>query len=164
MTAPNPSRLSDLHSVRFRHPLIRSAVRQSASVLQRRQVHEALAEVLRAEPDRRGWHQAAVISGTPGPGANELEEAAGRARRRGALAVAVIALQRAAELSPARPRARRLLAAAELAFELGQRDLVLPILREVEQLDPDRSSGRAPPGSKNSSRRGHWATRRGPHR
>jgi DNA-binding CsgD family transcriptional regulator len=43
----------DLHSVRFRHPLIRSAVRQSASLLQRRRVHEALAEVLRAEPDRR---------------------------------------------------------------------------------------------------------------
>jgi DNA-binding CsgD family transcriptional regulator len=127
----------DLHSVRFRHPLIRSAVRQSASVLQRRHVHEALAKVLRAEPDRRVWHRAALISGTHEQIADELEEAAGRARRRGALAVAVTALQRAAELSPAGPRARRLLAAAELAFELGQRDLVLPILREVEQLDPD---------------------------
>jgi DNA-binding CsgD family transcriptional regulator len=127
----------DLHSVRFRHPLIRSAVRQSASLLERRRVHEALAEVLRAEPDRRVWHRAALISGTHEQIANELEEAAGRARRRGALAVAVTALQRAAELSPPGPRARRLLAAAELAFELGQRDLVMPILREVEQLDPD---------------------------
>ena len=127
----------DLHSVRFRHPLIRSAVRQSASLLQRRRVHEALAEALRAEPDRRVWHRAALISGTQKEIANELEEAAGRARRRGALAVAVTALQRAAELSPPGPRARRLLAAAELAFELGQRDLVTPILREVEQLDPD---------------------------
>jgi DNA-binding CsgD family transcriptional regulator/tetratricopeptide (TPR) repeat protein len=127
----------DLHSVRFRHPLIRSAVRQSASLLQRRRVHEALAEVLRTEPDRRVWHRAALISGTHEEIANELEEAAGRARRRGALAVAVTALQRAAELSPPRQRARRLLAAARLAFELGQRDLVLPILREVEYLDPD---------------------------
>ena len=59
------------------------------------------------------------------------------ARRRGALAVAATALQRAAELSPPEQRARRLLTAAELAFELGQRDLVLPILREVEHLDPD---------------------------
>src|ERR1700683_992635 len=122
MTAPNPSRLSDLHSVRFRHPLIRSAVRQSASVLQRRQVHEALAEVLRAQPDRRVWHRAALISGTHEEIANELEEAAGRARPRGALAVAVPALQRAAELSPPRQRPRRLLSAARLAFELGQRD------------------------------------------
>jgi DNA-binding CsgD family transcriptional regulator len=127
----------DLHTVRFRHPLIRSAVRQSASLLQRRRVHEALAEVLRAEPDRRVWHHAALISGTHEEIANELEEAAGRARRRGALAVAVTALQRAAELSPPGPRAGRLLAAAELAFELGQRDLVMPILREVDQLDPD---------------------------
>lgn len=127
----------DLHSVRFRHPLIRSAVRQSASLLQRRRVHEALAEVLRAQPDRRVWHRAALISGTHEEIANELEEAAGRARARGALAVAVTALQRAAELSPPRQRPRRLLSAARLAFELGQRDLVTPILREVGYLDPD---------------------------
>ena len=127
----------DLHSVRFRHPLIRSAVRRSASVLRRRRVHEALAEVLRADPDRRAWHRAALISGTHEQIADELEEAARRARRRGALAVAVTALQRAAELSPPGQRARRLLAAAGLAFELGQRDLIMPMLREVEQLDPD---------------------------
>jgi DNA-binding CsgD family transcriptional regulator len=127
----------DLQSVRFRHPLIRSAVRQSASLLHRRRVHEALAEVLRAEPDRRVWHRAALISGTHEEIANELEEVAGRARRRGALSVAFTALQRAAELSPPTQRAQRLLAAAELAFELGQRDLVMPILREVEHLDPD---------------------------
>ncbi|HZZ54195.1 MAG TPA: AAA family ATPase [Trebonia sp.] len=126
----------DLNRVHFRHPLIRSAVRQSASLLERRRVHEALAQVLRAEPDRRVWHRAALIYGTHEEVANELEEAAGRARRRGALAVAVTALQRAAELGPPGPRAERLLAAAELAFELGQRDLVLPLLREVEQLDP----------------------------
>ena len=127
----------DLQSVRFRHPLIRSAVRQSASLLERRRVHEALAEVLRAEPDRRVWHRAALISGTQEEIADELEEAAGRAQRRGALAVAVTALQRAADLSPPRQRPRRLLAAARLAFELGQRGLVSQMLREVEQLDPD---------------------------
>lgn len=126
----------EMHSVRFRHPLIRSAVRQSASLPQRRRVHEALAKVLRAEPDRRVWHRAALISGTHEEIASELEEAAGRARRRGAIAVAVTALQRAAELSPPGQRARRLLVAAELAFELGQRDVGMPMLREVEQLVP----------------------------
>ncbi|MCW2506117.1 MAG: transcriptional regulator, LuxR family [Actinomycetia bacterium] len=127
----------DLHSVRFRHPLMRSAVCQSASLSWRRRVHEALAEVLRGEPDRRVWHRAALISGAHEEIANELEQAAGRARRRGANAVAVTALQRAAKLSPPTQRARRLLAAAQLAFELGQRDVVLPMLREVEHLDPD---------------------------
>jgi len=126
----------DLHSVRFRHPLIRSAVRQSGSLRERRRVHEALAEVLRDQPDRRVWHRAALISGTHEEVANELAEAALRARRRGALAVAVTALRRSAELSPPGQRAGRLLAAAQLAFELGQRDLVAPILREVEYLDP----------------------------
>src|SRR5258708_9268901 len=127
----------DLHSVRFRHPLIRPAVRHSASLQRPPRLHAALAEVLRAEPDRRVWHRAALISGTHEEIANELEEAAGRPRRRGPLAVAVTALQRAAKLSPAKQRAPRLLAAAELAFELGQRDLVMPLLREVEHLDPD---------------------------
>ena len=66
----------DLHSVRFRNPLIRSAVRQSASLLERRRVHEALAEVLGAEPDRRVWHRAALISGTH----EEIADAVGKAR------------------------------------------------------------------------------------
>jgi hypothetical protein len=139
----------DLNRVHFRHPLIRSAVRQSASLGERRRVHEALAEVLRAEPDRCVWHRATLISGIHEQIASELEEAAGRARRRGALAVAVTALQRAAELSPPGPRARRLLAAAGLAFELGQRDLVRSLLREVEQLHP---GPRPPPVSSSAIR------------
>jgi DNA-binding CsgD family transcriptional regulator len=126
----------DLRAVRFRHSLIRSAVRQSASVPLLRRIHEALAEVLRAAPDRRVWHRAALIGGMHEEIADELEEAARRARQRGAIAVAVTALQRAAELSPPTQHARRLVAAAELAFELGQRDVVMPMLRDVARLDP----------------------------
>ena len=55
--------------------------------------------------------------------------------RRGAIAVAVTAMRRAAELSEPASRSRRLLAAAGLAVELGRSDVVVPLLREVNQLD-----------------------------
>jgi len=125
----------DLQTLRFRHPLIRSAVAQSAGVGDRRRVHEALASVLIDQPDRRAWHRAALLSGEHEEIALELEQAATRAQRRGAIAVAVSALRRAAELSEPTNRARRLLGAARLAVELGRRDVVAPLLREVDQLD-----------------------------
>jgi hypothetical protein len=125
----------DMQAVRFRHPLIRSAVRQSASLPQLRRIHEVLARVLQADPDRRVWHRAALIGGTHEEIANELEEAARRARQRGAIAVAITALQRAAELSPPAQQAQRLIAAAHLAFELGQFEVVIPMLRDVARLD-----------------------------
>ena len=68
----------DVNSIRFRHPLVRSAVRQSAGVQQRRRVHEALAATFDADRDRRVWHRAALLSGTHEEVASELEEA-GRA-------------------------------------------------------------------------------------
>jgi DNA-binding CsgD family transcriptional regulator len=127
----------DTEKVRFRHPLMRSAVRQRVGLANARRIHEALAEVLRDDPDRRVWHRAAPVSGVHEEIAAELEQAAVRARRRGALAVAVSALRRAAELTEASGRARLLIAAAELAFELGQRDAVADMLSEVALLDPD---------------------------
>jgi DNA-binding CsgD family transcriptional regulator len=125
----------ELQTFRFRHPLIRSAIAQSAGVGDRRRVHETLANVLADQPDRRAWHRAALLSGEHEEIALELEEAGLRARRRGAVAVAVSALRRAAELSEPASRSRRLLAAAGLAVELGQRDVVVPVLREVHQLE-----------------------------
>lgn len=124
-----------LRTVRFRHPLIRSAVNQSNSVSARIRAHEALAEVLIDQPDRRVWHRAAMISGEHEDVAVELEEAAGRSRERGAIGVAISALRRAGELSGKGTGGRRLLAAASLAFELGRPDLVVPLLREVESFE-----------------------------
>jgi ATP/maltotriose-dependent transcriptional regulator MalT len=65
----------------------------------------------------------------------ELEEAAGRARQRGAISVAVTALQRAGDLSGPATGARRLLGAAALACELGRPGVVADILRDVERFD-----------------------------
>ncbi len=126
----------DERGLRFRHPLMRSAVSQAAPIERRRQAHEALAEVLSGQPDRSVWHRAALISGQHESIAVDLEQAAARARRRGAAGVAVLALRRAADLSTREQRLPRLLAAATLAFELGQVEVVTALLREAERLDP----------------------------
>jgi len=101
----------------------------------RRRVHGALADVLQDQPDRRAWHRAALLTGEHEDIAQELEEAGARARRRGAVPVAVIAMRRAAELGEPTSRSRRLLAAAGLAVELGRRDVVTPLLEVVSELD-----------------------------
>jgi DNA-binding CsgD family transcriptional regulator len=119
--------------VRFRHPLIRSAVYQDAGVAGRRAAHLALADVLSDDPDRSAWHRAAAALGPDPDVAAGLEAAASRARRRGAIAVAVAALERAATLTADPPlRGTRLVRAADLAFELGRRDIVTRTLREAD--------------------------------
>lgn len=107
--------------LRFRHPLVGSAVYQSGSTAERLAAHAALATVLADQPDRRAWHRAAAAIGPDDEAAADLDAVAGRARRRGAVVIAVDALRRAAALTvDARKRADRLLRAAELAAELGQ--------------------------------------------
>ena len=122
--------------LRFHHPLVRSAIYQAASISERGAAHAALAKALTHDPDRRAWHLAAAATGPDEKVALELDEAAARAQRRGATAVAVAALESAARLSddPAR-RGSRLLRAAELAFELGRLDIMLPLFQEAERLE-----------------------------
>ena len=125
----------DQTEVHFRHPLIRSAIQQLAGVSERQAVHTALAAVLRDQPDRRAWHRAAAVVGLDEEVARELAEAAVRAQARGALFTAVSAVERAAKLTPdPERRGRRLLGAAELAFELGRRDMVARLVREAAPL------------------------------
>jgi DNA-binding CsgD family transcriptional regulator/tetratricopeptide (TPR) repeat protein len=120
--------------IRFRHPLVRSAIRQAASDPERRAAHAALARVLVDQPDRRAWHRAASVAGPDELVASELEAAARRAQQRGALAVALAALERAAKLTGKPDRgSERLLRAAELAFELGQRERVAHLIEEAER-------------------------------
>ena len=125
----------DEQAVRFRHPLVRSAIHQAASVSQRLETHAALAQVLEGQPHRRVWHRAASVVGADEGIATELEVTAGYAQQRGGGLAAITALERAARLTGDRARrAARLLRAAELAFELGRRDLVGRLLGEVETL------------------------------
>jgi DNA-binding CsgD family transcriptional regulator len=123
-------------TVRFRHPLVRSAVYQAAPLAQRHAAHAALAAALVAQPDRQVWHRVACATGPDDRLAADLEAAAERAQRRGAADVALAALERAARFTAAPfRRGVRLLRTAELAAELGRTDIVTEAIAATSGLD-----------------------------
>jgi DNA-binding CsgD family transcriptional regulator len=119
--------------VRFRHPLMRSAIHQSMTAGEQRAAHAVLAQVVPAgQEDRRIRHQAAATALPDESVAAKLAAAADRAARRGGVAAAVEALSRAAVLSEdPESRTERLLRAADFAVELGQRDTMGRLLDEA---------------------------------
>lgn len=125
----------------FRHPLIRSAVYQGASHVDRCRAHQALAVASDAErdPDRRAWHRGAAAQLPDDEVATELERAAHRAGSRGSCAASAALLVRAAQLTVDKgQRAIRLLGAAAADLTAGSSvraqanlELALPDLHDA---------------------------------
>ena len=127
--------------VRFRHPLLRSAIYRAAPSAERRAAHEALAAATDPEfdPDRRAWHRAHAVTGPDEEVALELEQSAARARARGGLAAAAAFLERSAALTPDRTRrAHRALEAAASKHLAGASQEALGLLARAAAgpLDP----------------------------
>lgn len=124
----------------FRHPILRSAIYQGATLADRQAAHRALVEVLQEESewDRRTWHRAALAQQPDDEIAEELERAADRARSRGGHAAALMALRRAAELTTSDVlRQRRFVSAAQAAWDSGQPREASALLRAVDaEKDP----------------------------
>ncbi|MDX6255828.1 MAG: hypothetical protein QOJ11_2162 [Frankiales bacterium] len=121
--------------VRFRHPLVRSAIYRAAAPDGRRAAHQALADATDpiVDPDRRAWHRAHASDGPDEATAAELESSAARARARGGLAAAASFLEKAAELTPDQSRrSERALAAAEAHLQAGSFDAAQAMIALAE--------------------------------
>ncbi|MET8769132.1 AAA family ATPase [Streptomyces sp. NPDC004658] len=123
----------------FRHPLVRSAVVESSTNVERRRVHRRLADFFARDAERRAWHLAESSVEPDEAVAALLEEAARRKLHRGDATGAVASLTRAAHLSPsAADRGRRLAEAAYLGADVtGELDNASQLLDQARAFDPD---------------------------
>jgi DNA-binding CsgD family transcriptional regulator len=121
--------------VRFRHPLVRSAVYRAALLVERQKVHRALADATDAnvDPDRRAWHRGLAAAAPDEEVAAELEQSAGRAQARAGPAAAAAFLERAVRLT-ADPmlRTQRALAAAQAKCDAAAPDAAFELLAIAE--------------------------------
>jgi DNA-binding CsgD family transcriptional regulator len=134
-TAQSEGLLTIAARVRFRHPLVRSAVYRASAADERREAHRALAEAIdpAADPDRRAWHRAQATSIPDEDVAAELERSAVRAQARGGFAAAAAFLGRATSLTPDEAhRSGRALAAAHAKLQAGALDDALRLVATAE--------------------------------
>lgn len=126
--------VQDTSGIRFRHPLVRSAIYHAAAAGRKRTAHQALAAVYerRCTPgaaERRAFHLAAA---TPSPDediAGQLAAAAKQAAARQSHVTALALFERAARLSPVGPaRTQRLLDAALMSQAAGCPGAAVPLL------------------------------------
>jgi DNA-binding CsgD family transcriptional regulator len=128
--------------VEFRHPLVRPAIYSAATPGLRRDVHRAVAAVLpESSAELRAWHLSEACVGPDDDVADALESVAESASARGAFAVAVAALTRAAELTAQHGlRSTRMLGAGESAWLAGQPQRADALLEKAAALATDRAT------------------------
>jgi DNA-binding CsgD family transcriptional regulator len=128
-------------TVRFRHPLVRSAVYNSAQGPQRRRVHRALSTAALGLGllELEAWHAAKATLGTDTAVAARLERVADLAGRRGGLSSRATWLVQSSALTPhGAQKYSRLVAAAEAALASGSAQLAKTLLDDIDEeiLDP----------------------------
>ncbi|WP_327312625.1 AAA family ATPase [Streptomyces sp. NBC_01235] len=125
--------------LRFRHPLIRSAVMEHSTSSERRAVHAALAHVLVDQPERRAWHLGEATLEPDEEVAAFLEHAARLTLRRGDAVGGMQRLIRAAALTAQGPhRGRRLAEAAYIGAEsIGALPSARKLLDDARRSSPD---------------------------
>ncbi|MEY9894302.1 DNA-binding NarL/FixJ family response regulator [Catenulispora sp. MAP5-51] len=123
----------------YRHPLIRSAVVDAATIAERRSAYMALAEALADRPERRAQHLAEAAIQPDEEVAHLLHDAGRSALHRGDTVGAVATLIRSADLSPdSGDRGRRLAEAAYAGAEAkGDITGASDLLRRAQSADLD---------------------------
>src|SRR5215813_14331830 len=130
-------------SLRFRHPLIRAAVYHGASDADRRRAHQRLAQASGrdGDPDGQVWHSAAAAAEPDERLAADLEDAADRARHRGALSATTALLRRSMALTPNHGiRARREVALARAELVTGHPDTAREVAGDALPRLTDRAT------------------------
>jgi DNA-binding CsgD family transcriptional regulator len=125
---------TDVATIGFRHPLMRSLVYRQSSGASRRTAHAALAAVAgrRDEPEREAWHRAAALVKPDAEAAEALARTATHARARAGPDAAARALERAAQITN-RPdrRVELLVGAAREALTAGGYDWSLDLVHQA---------------------------------
>jgi DNA-binding NarL/FixJ family response regulator len=127
--------------LRFMHPLLASAIYGSVAAGRRRALHRRLAEVV-LEPEERARHLARGITAPDERVAQEVEDAAGLAGRRGAPEAAAELYEAACRLTPEPRReelSRRMLGRAEALATAGDLDGAGALAHEVAEGAPTGS-------------------------
>ena len=136
----------DRDRIRFTHPLLAAGAYESGDALRRHDIDVRLAELL-DDPEARAWQLAAATTSTDEGVAAILEDAALRARTRGAMRPGALLLERAAELTPADSESdiqRRRVAAAYAHHAAGDTERARLLLEPALEKTP---MGPSEPGS-----------------